>query len=102
VAFTRQSPRPGPYETDHPGNPNEIAVLNLRTGALRTVGGVLLWSKAAPGLGFSADGRWLTIVLDEGTGTRLLVWRPGWAAARDTLVQLPGSTAYGVSVTALS
>jgi hypothetical protein len=101
VAFTRQSPRPGPYATDHPGNPNEVAVLNLRTGRVQSVGGLLLWSKAAPGLGFSPDGKWLTILLDEGTGTRLLVWRPGWPGVRDTLVPLPGSTAYGVSVTAL-
>lgn len=49
IAFVRQSARPGPYAPDHPGNPNEVAVLDLRTGARRTVGGVLVWAKGLPG-----------------------------------------------------
>lgn len=105
-AFLRQSPSPGPYDMGHPGNPNEIVVLNLRTGALRVVPGVLLWNKSSPGLDFSADGTWLVIALDEGSGTRLLVWRTAGGGARDvprdTLVRLPGKTALGASVTTLS
>jgi hypothetical protein len=78
----------------HPGNPNEIVTVDLVSGAVHPVPGVLLWPKSAPGLAFSADSRWLVIALDEGTGVRLLLWRPGLGRPQESAARIPGRVAY--------
>jgi hypothetical protein len=90
----RQSATPARYDMDHPGNPNEIVTVDLVTGAVTPVPGVRLWSKSMPGLDFSADSRWLLISLDEGTGTRLLLWHPGLPAVQQSPARLTDRNAY--------
>jgi WD40-like Beta Propeller Repeat len=101
VAMLRQRSRPARYDMGHPGNPNEIVTLDLRSGAPHAVPGVVLFAKAAPGLAFSSDGRWLVISLDEGTSVRLLLWRPGLAAPLQSPVHLTAKVAFAPSVAAL-
>jgi hypothetical protein len=81
VALVLERPPAGQRYTGHPFPPSEIAVLNLLTGGLYRVPGLLIPAKASPGLAFSADGRWLAIALDAGTKTRLLAWHPGLGRA---------------------
>lgn len=98
LAFLEQRSTPARYDMDHPGNPNEIVVANLDTGAVQPVPGVTLWSKSFPGLAFSGDGRWLAITLDEGTSIRVLVWRPGLDRPLSSAARLDGKVAGSVAI----
>jgi hypothetical protein len=98
IALVRPGSRPAPYDMEHPGRPNEIITVDLRSGAVHPVPGVVLWSKSAPGLAFSDDSRWLVIALDEGSGVRLLLWRPGLAKPRESPARLPARVAYAPPV----
>jgi len=73
-----------------------VAVQDLRTGTLSLVPGVELAPKAAVGLVFSRDGRWLLITLNEGRSARLLVWRPGLDRPMESPARLPGRILYNV------
>jgi hypothetical protein len=93
-ATIRQRSMPARYDMGHPGNPNEIVLVHLDTGKVDVVPGVVLWSKAFPGMAFSADSRWLAITLDEGTSVRLVVWRPGLSKVLQSPAHLSGLVAY--------
>jgi hypothetical protein len=99
VAFmlTRREADPR-YVLGHPGAPSDIAVLDLTTGALEIVPGVMVAPKSAVGLDYSADGRWLLIALNEGGRARLLVWRSGLARPQESPADLPGRQLYEVPV----
>jgi hypothetical protein len=77
VAFRlqRESGRFG----EHPGPPNDIAVLDTTgDGAPLTVlPGVLLPAKAGLTLTWSPDSSWLVIGTDLGSGDGILIWQPG-------------------------
>ena len=94
LAVVRESATPGPYEMEHPSNPNEIITVDLTTGTVTRVPGLRLWAKSMPGLDFSADSRWLLISVDEGTGTRLLLWHEGLGAVRQSPARLTTPVAY--------
>lgn len=99
VALALSRSRPDPrYLTGHPGGPSEIAVLDLDTGGLEFVPGVELAPKSGVGLTFSADGRWLVLALNEGTRSRLLVWRSGMEQPQESPARLPGKALYEVPV----
>ncbi len=59
------------------GPPLDVAVLHLDSGQLETVGGLTLPPTELPGLTFTGNGNWLVIVVNQGRGTELLLWRPG-------------------------
>lgn len=86
------------YRSDHPGPPSDIAVLDLRSGALTVLPGIELASKSSAGLVFSRDGRWLVIALPAGPRARLLVWRPGWDRPREAPASPPGAAGRPVSI----
>jgi len=98
AVFIRAGSAPAPYDMEHPGTPNQIVTVDLRSGAVHPVPGVVLWSKSMPGLTFSADSRWLVIALDEGTGVRLLLWRPGLAEPRESPARITERVAYSPAV----
>ena len=99
LAFQLARPGPDPrFEMGHPGGPSDIAVLDLGSGHLTVVPGVELAPKSSAGLAFSAGGEWLVITLNEGSRTRLLVWRPGLDRARESPASLPGKVLYNVPV----
>ncbi len=99
AAFQLSRPDPDPrYAPGHPGGPSDLAVQDLRTGTLSLIPGVELAPKAAAGLGFSRDSRWLIIALNEGRRARLLVWRPGLTQAMESPARLPGGVLYSVPV----
>lgn len=74
LAWQYQGPR---TDTMGFGPPFEVAVLDLGTGVLETIGGLALPPTTSPGLTFSARGDWLVIALNEGSSTEVLVWRLG-------------------------
>lgn len=94
AAMLRERDTPGQYEMGHPGNPNEVVVMDLTTGRVLPVPHLVLWAKANPGLTFSPDDRWLAIALDEGSGVRVLLWRPGLSASRELPGAVPGKVAF--------
>jgi hypothetical protein len=98
AAFVRQRAKPVRYDMEHPGNPNEIVIVDLASGATHTVPDLALWSKSSPGLAFSADSRWLVISLDEGSGVSLLVWKPGLREPLQSPAQLTAKVAYSPTV----
>ncbi|HZC70350.1 MAG TPA: hypothetical protein VE442_06635 [Jatrophihabitans sp.] len=101
LAFTlERANRDTRYDAAHPFPPTNIAVLNLDDATVAIVPGIELPAKYAPGLSFSADGRWLVIALDAGTKTRLLAWRPGLEQPYETAPIL-GSLWTGPSVAVL-
>jgi hypothetical protein len=102
AVMLRERARPGPYAMAHPGNPNELVTVDLVTGTIRAVPDLVLWSKAWPGLAFSADGNWLLCALDEGTGVRVLLWRPGLDRPLAAAPYVAGATAVAPRLTVLS
>ncbi len=98
LAFERQRSEPASYDLGHPGNPNEVVTVDLSSGAVRVVPGLLPWPKSFAGLDFSADSRWLLLGLDEGTDVRLLLWRPGLAVPLQSPAQLRTTVAFSPAV----
>jgi hypothetical protein len=83
---------------DHPGNPSDLAVLDLVTGKIEVLRGLELAPKSQANLAFSRDSRWLLISLNEGDRGRLLVWRSGWPGPQQSPTMLPGTILYNVPV----
>jgi hypothetical protein len=99
VAFLTARSRPDPrLRLDHPGGPSDVVVLDAVTGATAVVPGLELAPKSFVGLAFSPDGRWLVVGLNDGSRTRLLVWRRGWDRPRESAARLPGRVQYGAPV----
>jgi hypothetical protein len=94
--------RPPVHTYNHPEPPFDIAVLHLDTGALDVIPGIELAPKSGLGLAFSADNRWLAIALNEGTHTRLLIWRRGLGNPLQPPIQLPGPVLYAPPMTPLA
>lgn len=63
----------------HPGPPNDVAVLDIPTGGVRVIPGLVLPTKSGLTLAWSADSQWLVIGADLGTRPLILVWRDGMA-----------------------
>ncbi len=99
VAFQLARARPdGAYAVDHPGNPSDLAVLDMVTGKIEVLRGLELAPKSQANLAFSRDSRWLLISLNEGDRGRLLVWRSGWPGPQQSPTMLPGTILYNVPV----
>lgn len=64
---------------EHPGPPNDVAILELsgRGPAIRVLPGLVLPAKAGLTLTWSPDSQWLVIGADLGTGPAVLIWRKG-------------------------
>jgi len=99
AALVRPRSKPAKYDMEHPGNPNEIVTVDLVSGRSRPVPDLAMWSKSSPGLAFSADSRWLLISLDEGSGVRLLLWKPGLAQPLESPARLTARVAYSPTIT---
>ena len=99
LAFQLSRPDPDPrYSAGHPIGPSDLVVLDLILGNLQVVPGVEIAPKSSAGLTFSHNGRWLVITLNEGSSTRLLVWRHGLAMPLESPARLPGKLLYSVPV----
>jgi hypothetical protein len=74
---------------DHPGPPNDVAVLDTKTGEpAKVLPGLVLPAKAGLTLTWSPDNQWLVMGADLGTGPLVLIWREGMA--RPARVPIPG------------
>jgi hypothetical protein len=77
----------------HPAPPNDIAVLDTKTGRLQVLPGLVLPPKSGTTLAWSPDSTWLAIGADLGTGALVLIWRDGMARpARVTIPPTGGGT----------
>ena len=102
LAFQLARVEPDPrYDSEHPGGPSDLVVLDLRTGQLDVVPGIELAPKASVGLAFGPDSRWLVVSVNEGRRTRLLVWRPGLPQPLVSPARLPGLVLYDAPVLTL-
>jgi hypothetical protein len=77
----------------HPGPPVEVAVLDVRTGRVQVLPGLVLPAKAPTTFAWSADSRWLAIGADLGTAPLVLLWRDGLRPARVPVDRTAGGTA---------
>lgn len=59
----------------HPGPPNDVAVLDIRTSKVRVLPGLVLPPKAGLTLTWSPDSEWLVIGADLGSRPLILIWR---------------------------
>jgi hypothetical protein len=111
LAFALVRATTDPRYEGHSRPPSELAVLHLETGRLEIVPGIEVPAKIFPGLAFSADGRWLVIVLNERTWRhrdhighhqiRLLAWRSGLPQPYET-ARIPGQVRGAPTLTMLS
>ncbi|MGH9061705.1 MAG: hypothetical protein ACRDZY_19660, partial [Acidimicrobiales bacterium] len=101
LVYVRQQSGPSHYDMGHPGNPNEIAVVDLATGRTVAVPDVELWSKSSPGLAYSTDSHWLVMSFDAGSSVRLLLWEPGLEHALEPSVTVAGKVAFPPGLAAL-
>lgn len=58
-----------------PGPPNDVAVLDIRTGKVRVLPGLVLPIRSGLTLTWSPDSEWLVIGADLGTRPLILIWR---------------------------
>jgi hypothetical protein len=73
---------------EHPGPPNDVAIVDLgQGGPIRVLPGLVLPAKAGLTLAWSPDSEWLVIGADLGTGPAVLLWREG--TDRPALVPIP-------------
>jgi hypothetical protein len=73
----------------HPGPPNDVAVLDIRSGKLRVLPGLVLPAKAGLTLAWSPDSTWLVLGADLGTRPLVMIWRE--AMERPAQVVLPAT-----------
>jgi hypothetical protein len=71
----------------HPGPPNDVAVLDIKTGKLRVLPGLVLPTKSGLTLTWSPDSTWLVIGADLGTRPLVMIWRK--AMERPAQVPIP-------------
>ncbi|MDT7571753.1 MAG: hypothetical protein QOE05_1927 [Actinomycetota bacterium] len=93
LAFRK--PRPSGRLGEHPGPPNDVAILDTTAEGVRPVivPGLVLPAKAGLTLTWSPDSQWLVIGADLGTGPAILIWRQGMdAAAEIRMPATPGGT----------
>jgi hypothetical protein len=102
AALIRERSEPSQYNSDHPGNPNEVVLLDLRTGDVHPVPGLVLWTKSFPGMAFAPNSRWLVLALDEGSGLQLLVWHPGLPAPLASPTRVRGPVALSPSIASVT
>ncbi len=98
AAFTLGRAHPeSRYRTGHPLPPSDVAVLDLRTGALRLVPRLELAPKALVGLAVGRGAEWLFLTVSDGDHVRVLAWERPMAGAV-VLAELPGAVTGGPPV----
>lgn len=84
------------YELGHPGGPARFAVLDLDSGELTHLPGVLRAPKTQAGMAFSPDGRWLAVAVNNGAETRVLLYDHDLRGPYDPRISVPASTAWAI------
>lgn len=79
----------------HPGPPNDVAVLDIRSGKLRVLPGLVLPAKAGLTLAWSPDSTWLVIGADLGTRPLVMVWRQAMERPAQVLIPATGGGTTG-------
>jgi hypothetical protein len=88
-------PRANGQFGNHPGPPNDVAVLDTRADRLQVLPGFVLPPKAGLTLAWSPDSTWLVIGADLGTGALVLIWREGMARPAEVPIPPTGGGTTG-------
>ncbi len=84
------------YELGHPGGPARFSVLDLESGRLTTLPGLLRAPKSPFGLAFSPDAQWLAVAVNDGARTRILLYDHDLRGPYDPGISVPASTAWTI------
>ena len=84
------------YELGHPGGPARFSVLDLESGRLTTLPGLLRAPKSPFGLAFSPDAQWLAVAVNDGARTRILLYDHDLGGPYDPGISVPASTAWTI------
>ena len=101
VAITRDHHADPRFATQHPGGPTGLAVVNLSDGHVTTLPGIEMAPKSPPSMAFSADGRWLVIAFNAGTGTDVVLYDQELKAPLAPQVTAPGPTLWSAPLAVL-
>jgi hypothetical protein len=84
------------YDLGHPGGPARFSVVDLDSGRITALPGVLRAPKTASGAAFSPDGAWLAIAVNDGPNTRVLLYDQDLRGPYDPGITVPASTAWNI------
>jgi hypothetical protein len=84
------------YDLGHPGGPARFSMLDLDSGRLTALPGVVRPPKTQPGAAFSPDGRWLAVAVNDGPRTRILLYDDDLRGPYDPGISVPASTAWQI------
>jgi hypothetical protein len=84
------------YELGHPGGPARFSMLDLESGQLTVLPGVLRAPKSPFGVAFSPDGQWLAVAVNDGTQTRVLLYDHRLRGPYDPGITVPASSAWNI------
>jgi hypothetical protein len=84
------------YELGHPGGPARFSMLDLDSGRLTALPGIVRPPKTQAGAAFSPDGRWLAVAVDDGAATRVLLYDHELRGPYDPGISVPASTAWEI------
>jgi hypothetical protein len=71
-------------------------MLDLDSGRLTALPGVVRPPKTQAGAAFSPDGRWLAVALNDGPQTRILLYDHDLRGPYDPGISVPASTAWDI------
>jgi hypothetical protein len=84
------------YELGHPGGPARFSMLDLDSGRLTALPGIVRPPKTQAGAAFSPDGRWLAVAVNDGVQTRILLYDHDLRGPYDPGISVPASTAWEI------
>lgn len=84
------------YDLGHPGGPARFSVLDLDSGRITALPGVLRAPKTASAAAFSPDGAWLAVAVNDGPKTRILLYDQDLRGPYDPGITVPASTAWNI------
>jgi hypothetical protein len=93
---TYDSEPDGRYDLGHPGGPARFSMLDLDSGRLTALPGIVGPPKTQAGAAFSPDGRWLAVAVNDGPQTRILLYDHDLRGPYDPGISVPASTAWEI------
>jgi hypothetical protein len=90
------------FDTDHPGGPTRLAVMDLHSGTVTTLPGLEMAPKSSASLAFSPDGRWLVVAVNTGSGTTVLLYDQRLDGPLDPGVGVSGPTLWNAPLVVTS
>lgn len=84
------------YQLGHPGGPARFSILDLESGELTILPGVVRAPKTQAGMAFSPDGQWLVVAVNNGVETQILLYDHDLRGPYDPGINVPASGAWDI------